>query len=119
MTVLLLARHRELGLFRVHILEQAGLKVIFPEHEHAAVRAIHRGFDVILLSYSLPSTVAEELIELSRQKCSKCPVVAISEKGWEDRKLQPDDTVLAGEGPQGMLNAIHRVMARNRLCLIK
>jgi DNA-binding response OmpR family regulator len=119
MTVLLLARYRELGLFRVHVLEEAGLKVIFPEHEHAAVRAINQGsFDVILLSYSLPSTLAEELIELCRQKCPKCPVVAISEKGWEDRKLQPDDTVLASEGPQGMLDAIHRVM-RNRLRLIK
>ena len=109
MTILLLARHRELGLFRVHVLEEAGLNVIFPEHKNAAVRAIDQGgFDVILLSYSLPNEAAEELIELARQKCPKCPVIAISDKGWDDRKLQPDDTVLASDGPQGMLEAINR-----------
>lgn len=119
MTVLLLAKHRELGLFRVHVLEEAGLQVIFPEHRNAAARVIGEGgFDVILLSYSLPNDAAEELIELARQKCPMCPVIAISEKGWDDRKLQPDETVLASEGPQGMLHAIDRVRLKN-LRLIK
>lgn len=119
MTVLLLASHRELGLFRVHVLEEAGGKVIFPEHKKAAVHAINLGgFDVILVSYSLSNDTAEELIELARQKCPKCPVIAISEKGWDDRKLQPDDTVLASEGPQGMLEALDLVR-RKGLRLIK
>lgn len=119
MTVLLLASHRELGLFRLHVLEQAGLNVIFPEHRNAAIRAInHGGFEIILLSYSLSNDAAEELIELARQKCPKCPVIAISEKGWDDRKLQPDETVLASEGPQGMLTAINQIR-RDRLRLIK
>lgn len=119
MTVLLLASHRELGLFRVHVLEQAGLQVIFPEHRNAAARVIGQGgFDAILLSYSLPNDAAEELIELARQKCPQCPIIAISEKAWDDRKLQPDETVLASEGPQGMLNAIYRIQ-RNGLRLIK
>jgi DNA-binding response OmpR family regulator len=114
MTVLLLASHRELGMFRVHVLEEAGLKVIFPEHKNAAVRAIDHGeFDVILLSYSLSNETSEELIELARQKCPKCPVIAISERGWDDRRLQPDETVLASEGPQGMVDAINR-LRRNR-----
>lgn len=119
MTVLLLAGHRELGLFRVHVLEEAGLNVMFPEHKNAALHAIKQGgFDVILLSYSLSNNTAEELIELARQKCPKCPVIAISQKGWDDRKLQPDDTVLASEGPEGMLDAIDRV-GRKGLRVVK
>jgi CheY-like chemotaxis protein len=119
MTVLLLGRYRELGLFRVHVLEESGLNVIFPEHRNAALKAIKKGgFQVILLSYSLANDAAEELIELARQQCPDCPVIAISEKGWDDRRLQPDDTVLASEGPQGMLAAIRRVN-RGSLSLVK
>jgi CheY-like chemotaxis protein len=110
MVILLLARHRELGLFRVHALEGAGHDVIFPQHKQAALEVIVRGnFDLIVLSYSLSSDTAQELVEIARQKYPDRPVIAISESGWEDTKLRPDATVLAGDGPDGMLDAIARV----------
>src|SRR5581483_7502 len=110
MVILLLARHRELGLFRVHALEGAGHDVIFPQHKQAALEVIVRGnFDLIVLSYSLSSDTAQELVEIARQKYPDRPVIAISESGWEDTNLRPDATVLAGDGPDGMLDAIARV----------
>ena len=113
MRVLLLGRDRELSLFRIHVLEEAGFQGLYPESKHAAVDAILLGaFDVVLISYTLSNETATELLELVRQSCSDCPIIAISETGWEDNKLKPDLTITATQGPKAMLEAIARVQKR-------
>lgn len=112
-TVLLLGRNRELSLFRVHVLQAAGFNVLLPGSKHEALEAVKTSsFDVVLVSYSLSNDTAEELVELIRQRSPNCPVVAISETGWEDNKLQPEVTISANDGPEGMLAGIERAMRR-------
>ena len=113
MTVLLLGRKRELGLFRVESMERAGFKVIFPPNKQEALYAIHKGgFQAVLISYSLSSESAQELAELIRQRCPDCAIIAISSNGWEDPKLEPDDIIQAADGPEVTIAALKRVQSR-------
>ena len=113
MTVLLLASQRELGLFRIHALEGAGFHVLFPAGHEEARKAIQAGgFNVVLLSYSIADKFAREFMDLIRQTCPACPVVAISKDPWNDTKLQPDATVLADQGPEAMVEAVKNVTQR-------
>lgn len=107
MRILFLGTNRELGLFRVEVLENEGFQVLFPRSKSDAVSAIQDGgFELVLVSYSLSSDTAQELVELARQKSPRCTVISISESGWDDPKIQPDATILAESGPRGMLEAI-------------
>jgi DNA-binding response OmpR family regulator len=111
--VLLLGRHQELSAYRIEALEAAGFHVLSPISKQDAVQAITDGhYDVALLSYSLTNEQAQEFAELIRQNCPQCPLVVISETGWDDSKIQPDETVVGREGPQGLIEAIHRAMAK-------
>ena len=113
MRVLLLGRHQELSAYRIEALESAGFHVIAPSNRRDAVRAILVGdYEVALLSYSLSNESAQEFADLIRQSCSRCPIVAISETGWDDSKIKPDETVVGGEGPQGLIEAIRRAAAK-------
>jgi len=47
-----------------------------------------------------------------RQKCPGCPLVVITVREHEDSRIQPDEVVLAEEGPQAMLAALRRVERR-------
>lgn len=79
MRVLLLGSDPELSRFRVHALEGAGFQVLYPETKQAAIDSIVPGaFDVVLISYTLSNTSAEELLELVRQSGPSCPIIAIS-----------------------------------------
>lgn len=120
MRILFLGTNRELGLFRVEVLENQGFHVLFPHTKREAINTINEGsFDLALVSYSLPNETAQELVELVRQQCPLCPVISISENGWdEDPKLQPDATILAQSGPKGMVEAIQKARS-NRLRRIK
>ena len=110
MRVLMLGQHLELGWYRSEFLRSQGYDVIFPETKKEAVGAIREGkFDVVVLSYSLSHKTSQELLELIEQGCSECPVIAITENRWEDRHLNPAETVLVSEGPEGLLNALKRV----------
>ena len=110
MRILFLGTDRELGLFRVEVLENEGHQVVFPKSRKEAVAAIaHGNFDVALVSYSLSNDTTEELVELIRQKCHLCPVVSISQNGWDDARISPDATVMADAGPRGMVEAIRSV----------
>jgi CheY-like chemotaxis protein len=109
MRVLLLGQNRELSLLRVSALENAGLTVINPETKSKAVQAIEQGdFDVAILSYTLSDETVQELSELIRQRCPQCPLIAISQTGWDDPKIRPDETILADDGPVAMLEALQR-----------
>jgi len=117
----MLGQHLELGWYRREYLQSQGYEVAFPESKKAAVAAIQDGkFDVVLLSYSLSKRTSEELLELVDQRCPECPVIAISEKRWEDRYLHHRAaTVLVSEGPEGLLDALKRLEHRNGLRRVK
>jgi DNA-binding response OmpR family regulator len=109
-TVLMLGRHLELGHYRAEFLTSHGINVIFPENEEAAFAAVRNGgYDVVVLSYSLPDFMAKELTALLQQSAPQCPLISISEKRWSDRELKPDATVLSTDPPQALLDAIQRV----------
>ena len=110
MRVLMLGQHLELGWYRSEFLRAQGYEVVFPENRKEAAAAIQGGkFDVVLLSYSLSHKTSQELLELIDQNCPECPMIAITEKRWEDRHVNPAETVLVSEGPQGLLDALKRV----------
>ena len=110
MTVLMLGRHLELGLYRAEFLQGHGYRVIFPKTKAQAFSAIQKGgFDVVVLSYSLSNDTAQEMVDLLEQHCPRCPIIALSDQRWDDRKIQPDHTVLASEGPEALLQALEHI----------
>ncbi|HET9181786.1 MAG TPA: hypothetical protein VFP59_06615 [Candidatus Angelobacter sp.] len=60
----------ELALYRAEVLRNRGFDVITPKTKAEAVATIEDvEFDALVLSYTLPTETAEELVELVRQKC--------------------------------------------------
>src|SRR5919201_291048 len=115
MTVLLLGRHLELGHYRVEFLKSHGINVIFPEDENSAFDAVRRGgYDIVIISYSLPDRAAKELTELLEQVYPHCPLICISEQRWRDRDLKPHATVLSSDPPQVLLDAINRLSLQRK-----
>jgi DNA-binding response OmpR family regulator len=107
MTVLMLGKHPELGLYRAEYLRNHGYTVIFPETRHEAVAAVNAGgYDVVVLSYTLTDGTAIELRDLIEQSCPSCPVITLTEKRWFDQKIDSDKVVLVSEGPDALLEAI-------------
>ncbi len=107
--VLIFGRLLELALYRAEVLQSRGYAVVMPRSKADAVRAIEDGeFDALVLSYTLASETAEEIVELVRQKCPGCPLITISETGTADPKLRPDLVVRANEGPAGLLRALQK-----------
>jgi hypothetical protein len=105
--VLVYGRLLELALYRAEVLRGRGFSVITPRTKVEAISAIKDGeFDALVLSYTLSSDTAEELVELAREKCPACPVITISETGKADRRLRPDIVVRANEGPSGLIKAL-------------
>jgi hypothetical protein len=108
--VLMYGRLFELALYRAEVLRSHGYTVITPRSKAEAIAAIEDGeFDTLVVSYTLSSDTAEEIVELARQKCPGCPVVTISETGKVDRRLRPDVVVRANEGPSGLIKALQGV----------
>ena len=113
MTVLMLGRHLELGLYRSEFLQGHAYKVIFPKTKAQAFCAIQKGgFDVVVLSYSLSNDTAQEMVDLLEQHCPRCPIIALSDQRWDDRKIQPDHTVLASEGPDALLHTLEQIQQK-------
>lgn len=87
-----------------------GFRVSTPATVAAAMEAIRRReFDIVVLSYTLASDVVEELAEQVRQYCPSCPLIAISDTRSIDRKIFPDATAFAQDGPAALIAALHRV----------
>jgi CheY-like chemotaxis protein len=108
--VLVFGRILELALYRAEVLRSRGYSVVAPRSKADAVRAIEDGeFDALVLSYTVESETAEEIVELARQTCPGCPLITISDSGTSDRKLRPDLVVRANEGPAGLLKALQKV----------
>ncbi|HEU5231739.1 MAG TPA: response regulator [Terriglobales bacterium] len=108
--VLLIGKFRELALYRAEVLRMHGFRVSTPATVAAAMEAIRRReFDIVVLSYTLASDVVEELAEQVRQYCPSCPLIAISDTRSIDRKIFPDATAFAQDGPAALIAALHRV----------
>lgn len=108
--MLLVGMIRELALYRAEVLRLHGFRVITPSTPAAAMEVIRRrDFDIVVLSYTLASSVVEELAEQARQYCPSCPVVAISDNRGIDKKIFPDETVFAEDGPPALIAALRRV----------
>lgn len=111
--VLMFGSIRELALYRAEVLRHSGFVVYTPRNRAEALADIEEGaFDAAILSYTLPTDLVEELVELLRQKCPECPVVCISQEGKIDRRIAPDEVVLAEDGPTALLEALRKVMNR-------
>jgi len=99
----------ELALYRAEVLRSHGYSVATPKSKTETVALIEDGeFDALVLSYTLESETAEELVELARQKCPECKLLTISEITGRDRRLRPDLVVSADEGPAGLLKALRK-----------
>jgi hypothetical protein len=108
--VLIYGRLLELALYRAEVLRGKGFTVVTPKSKAEAIAAIEDGeFDALVVSYTLTSDTAEEIVELARQKCPGCPVITISETGKADRRLRPDAVVQANDGPPGLIKALQNV----------
>jgi CheY-like chemotaxis protein len=107
--VLVFGRLFELALYRAEVLRTRGYSVITPKNKVEAIAVIQNAeFDAVVLSYTLSSETAEELMELVRQKCPGCPLITISDTGSVDRRLRPDIVVPAKEGPAALIKALQR-----------
>ena len=111
--VILFGSFRELQLYRAEVLRDRGFSVIVPSNKEEAVAAIKRcDFEAAILTYTLSSDTVEELAELLRQTCPGRPLICISNTGWLDRKVAPDEMVVADQGPPALLEALRRVLRR-------
>jgi len=108
--VLLFGRIRELALYRAEVLRDRGFSVTIPRDNQEALKIIRHGdFDIAVLSYTLPSDTVQQIAELVREYRPDCPLIAISETGRVDRRVDPDETVIADDGPPALLAALRRV----------
>ena len=108
--VLLFGRIRELALYRAEVLRNRGFAVTIPRDNQEALKIIRHGdFDIAVLSYTLPSDTVQQIAELMREYHPDCPLIAISETGRVDRRVDPDETVIADDGPPALLAALRRV----------
>ena len=109
--VLLFGKHRELALYRAEVLRHSGFRVVIPRTRQEAVDAVRHGdFDAAILSYTLSADTVEEIAELVRQHCPKCPLITIAQERTVDRRIDPDVIVLAEDGPPALLTALRRVL---------
>ena len=112
--VLLFGRIRELALYRAEVMRSHGFTVTTPSSREEAITAVRRGnFDIAILTYTLSSDTVQELAELIREYCPEAPVIAISNSKKEDREINPDEIVLADDGPPPLIAALRRVTRRS------
>lgn len=108
--VLLVGRIRELALYRAEVLRTHGYRVLTPSTVEEAMHDIRRGqFDVAVLTYTLSSDVVEELTQLIREYRPEARLVAIADRHTQDRKIRPDETILADDGPAALISALRRL----------
>ena len=112
--ILMFGRIRELALYRAEVLRDRGFEVTTPDSREDAIAAIRKGgFDVAILTYTLPNDIVQELAQLVREHCPHCPLIAISNNTRMDREIRPDVMVNADEGPSALIAALRRVTRQN------
>ena len=109
--VLLLGQFRELALYRAAYLRDRGFDVTVLIDIARAVDLIkYEHFDAVIFSYTLPSEAVVQLSQLLREVHSSSVVIAISNSIHVDRKVAPDEVVLADDGPEALLAALRRAV---------
>lgn len=107
--VMIVGRIRELALYRAEVLRHEGFQVSTPQTKDEAISIIRNGgFDVAVLSYTLPNTLVTEIAEEIRDYCPDCRIVAIADSMLLDRRIAPDAIAVAEEGPPALVAAIHK-----------
>lgn len=115
MTVLMLGRQLELGYYRAEFLKSHGFQVIFPENKNEALSAIRAGgYYAVIISYTLSKESAKEFLSLIKQADKDCPVIAISQKRWDEDGLEHDEKVLDVDRPPALLQALIRIEKRRQ-----
>jgi CheY-like chemotaxis protein len=108
--VLLFSGIWEVALYRAEVLRRHGIPVLTPRTKEEAVQAIKRGgFDIAVLTYTLPNDTVHELVDMIRERYPECRLIAISQSGRIDRRIAPDATVIADEGPAALIEAVRRL----------
>jgi DNA-binding response OmpR family regulator len=111
----MLGQQLELGYYRAEFLKSHGFQVIFPENKNEALSAIRAGgYDAVIISYTLPRDTAKEFVSLIKQADQDCPVVAITQKRWDEDGFQHDETVLDVDRPPALLEALIRIEKRRQ-----
>lgn len=111
--VLMLGRLRELALYRAEVLKHHGFEVIAPATEAEAFAAIRQGtYDIAVVSYTLSDIAVRQFVDLIRQYCPRCPVLAIAQSTRYDRLIEPDSVVVGDEGPDELVKAIRQLLQR-------
>ena len=109
--VLLLGRFQELGLYRAEVLRSRGFEVQFCSRREEALQLVRNAdFDAVVLSYTLPSEVVEELAEETRESSPHSRLIVIASSDRVDRKISPDAIAIAEDGPPSLLSALQRVL---------
>ena len=112
--VLMLGSIRELALYRAEVLQQHGFHVQISTNRAQALDLIQAGnYDVVVLSYTLPDAVVREFADEMREHCPEAPVIAISDAQRPDPIIQPDQMILADEGPAALLSALRHVLRQH------
>jgi len=52
------------------------------------------------------------LVELIEQSCPDCPLIAITNKRWDDGEFNPDEIVLDIDPPEALIDALIRTEKR-------
>ena len=107
-TVLLLSRDMELGLLRKRVLEQSGCKVTFPQNRTEALDALRAKLDVMVVANTISRDSGAHYAEIFRGKNPKGKVVYICVSTIEHPPGWADETVLALNGPEEMVEAVLR-----------
>jgi CheY-like chemotaxis protein len=109
--VMIVGRIRELALYRAEVLRHEGFQVLTPEDKEEAMAIIHNGgFDIAVLSYTLPSALVQELTDEIRESCPDCRIIAIADSKRMDRRINPDAVALAEDGPPALLRAVRKLL---------
>jgi CheY-like chemotaxis protein len=108
--VMIVGRIRELALYRAEVLRHEGFQVSTPGDREEAIAIIRSGgFDIAVLSYTLPSTLVQELADEVREHCPECRIIAIADSNRIDRRINPDAVALAEEGPPALVRAVRKL----------
>lgn len=109
--ILMLGRLRELALYRAEVLRHHGFEVIAPADEAEAIAAIGQAnYDVAIVSYTLSDASVRRFVDLIRDSCPECQVLAIAQTMQYDRLIAPDSVVVADKGPAELVTALRRLL---------
>jgi DNA-binding response OmpR family regulator len=112
MRVLIVSRDRELQVLRAQVVKLSGMHAITPGSTEEAAAVIWTAqLDALVLCYSLPNKDAIFLAELFRQFRPKGCVVAITNHGVQDHRIDADVQIPATAEPDLIIAAIKQKCA--------